>query len=164
VWIDDVVRDTLVMNCFGTLAGACTPAGVRNYYPPGGGYVSTPVPVAFGTFALGPYDFTWGQPFKIDVLISANTAVSRAGNTTGSPAASAELGAAMLALTDLYGASAGGGIPLDGATATASAASGSAWLGVALPEPASDAAGALAAAALAAARTRRRRGGARRWM
>jgi hypothetical protein len=90
--------------------------------------------------------------------------VSRAGNTTGSPAASAELGAAMLALTDLYGASAGGGIPLDGATATASAASGSAWLGVALPEPASDAAGALAAAALAAARTRRRRGGARRWM
>lgn len=157
VWIDGTLRDTLLVNCFGALAVACSPSGVRNYYPPVGGSESTPIGVASGDFALGPYDFTWGQPFTIDVRLETTTVVNRAGNTTGSPAADAELTSASLTLVSLHDAGGGGGDPVPVADATASAASGSGWLGVTLPEPAPGAQAAAAAFALGALRRRLRR-------
>jgi hypothetical protein len=161
VWVDGAVRDVLTVSCFGALDLACSPFGVRNYYPPGGGYESTPLAAAFGSFSLGPYDFTWGQPFTIDVLIGTSTAVNRTSNTTGNPNASADVTSASLTLLSLYDASAGGGNPLPVVNARASAASGSAWLGVTLPE-ATPGAGAAVAALMLAALARRRCGPTRR--
>lgn len=150
VWIDGTVRDTLLVNCFGALGMPCAPSGVRTHYPAGGGFETTPVGVAFGEFPIGPYDFTWGQPFTIDVRLQTTTAVNRASNTTGSPAADAELTSASLSVSTLHDAGGGGGDPVAVAGATASAASGSAWLGVALPEPAAGAGAAAAALVLTA--------------
>lgn len=159
VFVDGVVRDTLVVTCHGSLAGSCVPSGARNYYPPGGGYEVIPLPAGFGSFELGPYDFTWGLPFRIEVWISATTAVDREGNLTGAPSASTDVASATFGVSSLHGASAGGGDPLPVGTARAGAASGSDWFGVPLPEPAlggQAAAGALALAALGRCRRARR--------
>jgi hypothetical protein len=142
VWIDGTRRDQLVVNCFGALGVACSPSGVRTYYPSGGDPELTPLAVDDGTFALGPYDFIWGQPFTIDVRLQV-TNVS-------------------LALVSLHDAGGAGGnaVPISGVRA--SATSGSDWLGVTLPEPADAADAAVAALALAtvskSARAGRRHG------
>ncbi|MEB2346187.1 MAG: hypothetical protein OZ948_15785 [Deltaproteobacteria bacterium] len=157
VWVDGALRDTLVINCYGALGLACTPSGVRNYYPPAGGYEVIPQPSGFGSFELGPYDFTWGQPFAIDVLITANTAVNRQSNTTGDPSAGTDLTSATLAVLALYDASAGGGNPVLVDTANATAASGSGWFGVPVPEATVGAQMVASVLALAAIRRCRRR-------
>jgi hypothetical protein len=154
VWIDDALRDRLVVNCYGVVEMACSPSGVRSYFPPGGGQTNTPIAGGSGELELGPYDFTWGEPFTIDVRLQATTVVNRASNATGSPEAEAELANVTMRLVSLYDAGGGAGNPV--AIARAAALSLRPWLGVPLPEPASGASVAAAALALAWLRGRPR--------
>jgi hypothetical protein len=164
VVIDAEQRDRIVGSCFAGLnqeAGPppCTLSGLNQfYYPedyPTTPQVVTPFSDPSGTFELGPWDFTFGTPFTIEVISVAGTSLLNGGNASGTPAVSSALDVAwegLVRLNDAPGLS-GTDQPLE--AVTAAAASGVAWLGVAVPEPAHPAATALGVLAAVALRRRR---------
>jgi hypothetical protein len=149
VTIDGTQRERLFASCIAVAGGPCSLAKNLTLYPSAGGNVAKPLPAAFGTFQLGPYDFVWGQPFDLEVLVAANTSANRQVNHTGFPSALSDVSAATwLGGLVLYPAPAGAGEFVALRRSMATVASGAAWFG--LPEPEDAASSALLALALLA--------------
>jgi hypothetical protein len=158
VEIDGALWEQIGANCIDTPFTSCFPVVVQAHYgdPP----VSKTPTVPFGSFALGPYDFTWGEPFDVEVRVRGDAILQAEGQTSGTSSASADLGntVVFVGVDALFAGpgGTGGQVPLGAATVWP--ASGVDWLEtVPVPEPGGSAAGAGAlalAAALAGVRRR----------
>jgi hypothetical protein len=163
VEIDGDLLEQIGANCIDPPGGlSCFPAVVHVLYDPLTDKTCDQPPCdPFTNFALGPYDFTWGQPFTVEVRVRADAILDAAAQTSGTSSANANLDntVVFVGVNALYAGpdGAGGQVPLG--AATVSPASGVDWIQtVPVPEPAGWLAAAVAltpAAALGRARARR---------
>jgi len=56
---------------------------LQRYTDEAGGFIFKQPSAPFGTFDLGPYDFTYGEPFDLRVFAEIKVFVDKRGNTTG---------------------------------------------------------------------------------
>jgi hypothetical protein len=160
--VDGVLRDVVQPSCTAVPDDPCFETGKsRRYYPDPSNPSSfqvTALPSLFPVIPLGPYDFTFGEPFEIEVVVVANTSVHKGINTTGEPSARAVIFFSWGGLTAVTDGPAGTGDPIAIEDVYVETRSGDHW--VRTPEPASTAI--VAAAALGplafVARARRRAG------
>jgi hypothetical protein len=156
--VDGDLLETVAASCIAIPGMSCIPVPLQVYFgdPP----QQKDPPGPYGTFELGPYDFTWGQPFDFEVRLLARTSMNAEGQTSGLASATADLEDTLawrgvVALFDGPGGS-GSSIPLG--AARVAPASGVGWLGtVAVPEPDGRLLAAAALGTLAALGARRRR-------
>jgi hypothetical protein len=162
VEIDGDLLEQIGANCIDPPGGTnCFPAVVHVLYDPLTNKTCNQPPCdPFTSFDLGPYDFTWGEPFTVEVRVRADALLDAAAQTSGTSSATADLDntVVFVGVDALYTGpdGTGGQVPLG--AATVSVASGVDWLQtVPVPEPTGCAAsaGALAVAA-GLARVRRR--------
>jgi hypothetical protein len=158
VSVDGILLETVAASCIAIPGMSCIPVPLQVYFgdPP----QQKDPPGPFGTFDLGPYDFTWGQPFVFEVRLLAHTSMNSEDQTSGQASASADLEDTLVwsGVLSLFDAPGGGGSAVPLGAALVSPASGVGWLGnVAVPEPDGRLLAAAALGTLAA--LRRGRGG-----
>lgn len=135
VELDGVLLEQIGANCIAIPGMSCFPVTLQIYYP---GPVTTTPPSPFGTFTLGPYDFTYGQPFDIEVRLRTDALLDATLQTTGVSSASADLGSTLVwaAVLEMFDGPGGTGTSIPLGSALVFPASGADWLQtVAVPEP-----------------------------
>lgn len=140
VEIDGDLLEQIGANCIDPGVTNCFPAVVHVLYDPLTNKTCNQPPCdPFTGFDLGPYDFTWGEPFTVEVRVRADALLDAAAQTTGTSSASANLANTIVFVgVDALFAGAdgtGGQVPLG--AATVSLESGVDWIQtVPVPEPA----------------------------
>jgi len=93
VMLDGTVIEEIAVSCIALpIAGMdCIPVPSQIYFrnPPRS---KTPPMSGFGVFQLGPYDFTWGQPFDLELGLRAPTSFDSTAQTSGTSSAIGTLG------------------------------------------------------------------------
>ncbi|MCI0636777.1 MAG: hypothetical protein L0206_23100, partial [Actinobacteria bacterium] len=160
VEIDHALWEQIGANCIDVPGPMnCFPVTLQVYYgnPP----ASTMHPDPFGSFAVGPYDFTWGETFDVEVRVRGDALLDSAAQNSGTSSADADLrnGVVFVGVDALFAGAGGTGGQVPLGSATVSVASGVDWLKtVPVPEPRGSATSAGALALVAGlARVRRRR-------
>lgn len=158
VFVNGVLRDRVAPICVATPNDVCTRIGLTRSYYPEGSMTAETTPIGFDDpIPLGPYDFTFGQPFQLEVRVSAHTIVNKGGNATGTPQARSVVFASWGGLVEVHDAAGLGGNSIPLADVSASLASGRDWVRAPEPDPFGGAAAAAAALGARAVRARRAR-------
>jgi hypothetical protein len=158
VEIDGDLHEQIFANCIDPQGGQnCIPVVVQVLYDP---LINKMPSNPFGSFELGPYDFTWGEAFDVEVRVRADALLNAAAQTSGTSSASADLDntVVFVGVDALFAGAGGTGGQVPLGAATVSIASGVDWIQtVPVPEPSGSLAGAGALALAAALATVRRR-------
>lgn len=136
VKVDGIVLEQIGASCIAIPGMGCIPVALQSYFgdPP----AATMPPSPFGTFSLGPYDFTYSQPFEIEVELRVEALLDATAQSSGVSSASADLNNTLVwvGVVQMFDGPGGTGSAVPLAAARVSPASGADWLEtVALPEP-----------------------------